>query len=353
MADVGGLRWRRGPGLTAAVALACAGTGALASAAACGQGFSATGDDGGPDTGGEGGSGDAPPTDGAPPSDAGYDGPRADGSCLDCSDPACEGVSCAGIPPPGWTLVAASFGDNPGECPPVYGPATDLLVAGGPQTCGCDCDGGSVSCGGPPVFLAYGLTGTCATGSVMVNTAPGCYPIDGGLPLGPWALLPPIQAQTTACLPTWTNDVPPEGKVRVCPVAGAGGGCSDGKECVAVASPFLLCLEQPGDVACPPDHGNKSTLGATITDKRSCTSCTCSPQPGACTGETLSGWSGASCNGIATSLAADGMCHMVAGGGPFLSYDYSATGQGGGCMSSGSTAVGSEMIGGPSTLCCP
>lgn len=69
-----------------------------------------------------------------------------------------------------------------------------------------------------------------------------------------------------------------EGTVRVCPIAQAGGGCSDGNVCVpkGESESSKLCIEMAGEEECPSDWGAEPIQGYVDgTDSRSCVPCAC------------------------------------------------------------------------------
>ena len=321
----------------------------------CGGGFTATPEDGGGadvasgDAVIDGGSGDAPRADGGGLND-GPGEATSDGGCLDCSDPSCMGVTCVHAPTPGWTLVAVEFGGSPDPCPPLYGPAIDLQVAGGPQSCGCSCAGGGVTCSGPPVTIDYG--NACSGGSILASTS-GCNAFGMGMMFGGNTQIPPLPPQVAACTPQPTKKIPPEGMARVCPTTIVGTGCNSSEECAGEPDGFKLCWEHSGTQMCSTASLTAYSVGDSIQDQRDCTMCTCNQNAGSCTNETMTLYELAGCLGNSASVNADNICHPLNLGAAALTYSWSAKPVGGDCTPVGGTAAGTEVLANPMTLCCP
>jgi hypothetical protein len=316
-----------------------------------------------------------------PPTDAGTPTPevcndRIDNDCnglVDCADPACSAkTKCEPSVTGGWTLVAYDATAT-GACPAGYGNASDVVsLTGGsqPATCGCTC-----GVNAPP---------SCVTGTVQLYTSmqppPQC-PIFGAgwnqtagacvdLPTpqpskpGSGARVTPLAPQGGSCTATTTAPPPPPPPTahgRVCTVQGSlGGGCTNGGVCApSVSGGFAICVQQAGDVACPPGYPTKTVVGTSVQDTRACSgTCGCAANPTAtCTNALMSFFANAGCTGHQLDLTADDKCDTVNDqpNNNYNSWKYQAVVQNASCgnPTSTPTPTGGVSLQGTHTICCP
>lgn len=275
------------------------------------------------------------------------------------------------VVPGGWTLVGF-VGDQTTSC---FANSSSSTVFEGPSggTCTCGCTMTSQpACASGPIGVNYdnhmsGQTGTCGlAGQPSTMNNMGSCATDMYVPqfLGP--NYPQIDLEYLPPAPSGggcgTSATPDQGSVTY---SGSDtfctpntSPCTAGMPCTPnLPSPFSVCIEQSGDVACP---------GATFTQKHlvggaatfGCGSgCTCSvPSSAPCTG-TMKLYTDNNCTMSEYDIAASsaGMC-VAPGAGEknvYNSYHYvadqAATVT---CSSAGSSSPTNLALTSPTTICC-
>jgi hypothetical protein len=281
------MRWLSG------IAIAC---GLVCAGMACGSGFTATGDDGGPgdsslvDGRYDGTLGDAS-GDSAPAPDAGQrlDAP-AEGISVDGGTPCDPMTSQCATVPSGWTgPIEVYLGSGP---PPQCDTGYDGGRVNGsasfdasPAQCGCACGpAAGLACSSPTVsfYRAALCDGSpCETQQFEAGACgaigPGCL-----TQLSSASILPSVVVDG-GCPPQPTIDVPDAtwgSGIAGCMAGGATQqGCSPGAVCVPKAmTPFepRLCVSAPGDgIPCPAVYTNQTVYYEGFQDNRGCTQCSC------------------------------------------------------------------------------
>jgi hypothetical protein len=296
--------------------------------------------------------------------DAGADA-FADGS----SPPDASAPDGSFVVPIGWSVVAFAGSPEAG-CPSGFAANPVGVVFGveTPAAGACSCDSCSVST--PPSCVVgeiageYDLNGSRTCGTVsqpLANAMSGGCNTDN--PHGriytsdvEWTPPGPTNGACNAAPPTaHPNQVAFGGQGLACsPEADAGNGCYDGGVCSpALSAPFMLCVAQPGDVACPATSFTVAYhvgTGASL----SCSG-TCGCAVGAtCTNGTVTYYRDTECtNPMTFVMAANGACNPANGGGnTFGSYVYSATVEGVTCSVSGTPTAIDVGLTGEETICC-
>jgi len=292
------------------------------------------------------------------------DAPSVDaGTCTD------GGTSCF-VVPGGWTVVAFANSSQI-TCPAGFSTNAANLVFGAAQPAAnaCACDACSVTA--PPTCVQGQLTGsgdfdgsrTCSGFPITLgNSSPGGCNTDNT-----HARIPNLDLQllgpgptggTCSATPTAHADrvsFPQQG--RICsPDGDAGVGCSDGGPCApSIAAPFLPCLSQAGNVACPPGPFGVSYhagSGATL----SCGgTCTCALNA-TCTSKTVTYYTDSMCQSLTTlAITANGTCQSggagIGGGTIYGSYKYTAAANAT-CSFAGSPSTSAVGLANEQTVCC-
>jgi hypothetical protein len=110
-----------------------------------------------------------------------------------------------------------------------------------------------------------------------------------------------------------------------------------------------MCIIRDGEVACPTKMPQRTVLGASFDDKRSCGPCTCSPS-GCGTGGQITVYHNATCTQTYWHYDVDGKC---AQGGASTAVDSVSYRASTGCSVATAPAIlGTVSVTAPRTLCC-
>jgi hypothetical protein len=286
---------------------------------------------------------------------------------VDCADPVCQGAGyvCTDPVPTGW-IGPVAWVNIAGGTLPSCGGAYATQAAGGhdaltasPATCACNCGNpANVQCGS--VSINYYTDGFCQssygsgglppnnfcvnTGGSSVQTAKGiatATSYNGDCTAAPTKTVPPVDWGQSEVVCNY--DAPSDT-----------GGCTSG---LCVQSPQTgawgkACIYQTGDLACPSGaYAKKVTFYTSVSDSRSCGTCTCTATPGSCNA-TISVFSNAGCGTLLTTIPTDGTCHNAAAA--ISAETMTITPTPGTCGSNGTGGpTGSASAAAPVTVCCP
>ena len=120
--------------------------------------------------------------------------------------------------------------------------------------------------------------------------------------------------------------------------------CADGA-CVAAPTDVGVCLVHDGDEACPASYPAKTRYGtpASISDERTCGTCSCSAKAQSCTARTVTFYTNDTCTTSPAAVPFDGQCNTNAAIGARGFYRYTATEVGAACKPvQATTPLGAE-----------
>jgi hypothetical protein len=356
--------------------------------AACGLDITGTGDvpgggdDGGivvadsgvlPPIGADGGSPIPLPDTGAPTSDSSSP-PLGDGSPPPLDAGGGDAASCAPsgsadcfAVPNGWSLVAyatpshtncpSGWTQNPSNW--VEGPsANGNLCACGECSTTADpsCTGGAVS-----VFYDFDGSKSCAlpglppqngnnpAGACLTDLYNQAYPKNSDLKLVPPA---PQGGSCTSSSMNQPQNVAYASTATTCGAdSPASAGCVGGVCAPAIAAPFVACVEQSGDQACPgAPFTTKHLVGSDVSF--TCGACACTVSA-TCEG-TMNLYPDNKCGGKSITIPVDGTCHpLPANGGTYQSYEFQGKTTAIQCTPGAAPANPPVMLNGATTICCP
>ena len=341
------------------------GTGATTSASSSTGAGGGEGGGGATGTGGEGGGG-------APLGEDCSNGVDDDGDVyVDCADPDCGAWGCTAAAPPGWTGPIAVYLGAPDDPAPTCAsawPSETTTFAGPvdapPASCdACTCD--------PPTG------GSCGLAATIVNDALQCFQIEStlmpaaadtcasfstsDLNTGFRGQIPPITSPASCAPAGGAATLPPPAwsqRAVVCSDAPVGLGCLGVGEVCAPrpAAPFgaKLCVEQVGDLDCPPGaYTQKTTLFGGADDTRSCSACACGNPGGATCSGTTTIFDGPGCVNPLVDVPHNNTCVQLSSAPSLsLSYRYKPGTPGGTCNASGGAPLGNVTPKDPVTVCC-
>jgi hypothetical protein len=262
--------------------------------------------DGGPDS-----AADSAPDAGP---DAGFDAGPCPTLTLCDNDASICGASQICVPniPAGWTLLGfdAPPGTGVAVCGAGYTAHSAIdITDGGTAQCNCACNGGNApSCTNLQVVLTTG-TG-CTAGTTTTSVTAACQALSADFAVQNTSLNAHLQADPTTCTPQLDASIPSWslGSARACDFAGdAGEFCASHATCVAASgAAHTVCIKQAYSGALPPACGASCPTGfqsscfaaaTTLSDGRSCTSCTCAWSDTGCGGATVTGSDKDDCTG--------------------------------------------------------
>ena len=238
----------------------------------------------------------------------------------DCEDPQCTGPTtgreCVAPPPTGWTLVAFMPG-NTATCPAGYDELAKVAEA--PTStdthcaCACDCTGlqnnpcvhGTLTGVIGNNCMAFNASLTVTGGCDAIGQKLGYYKSIKATPLG-------VNPIDLAGKPTLPGTQPGSSGITCTPTASKAGGCMANQACLPKAASGL-CIQRPGDMACPPGPLMKrrivGAVGSATDDQRTCDACTCTSSAASCANPTFSGYTDDSCSSPpALADVVAGMC---------------------------------------------
>lgn len=288
----------------------------------------------------------------------------------DCADPECSPqYECVPEVPTGWSKAALSVGARP-NCPGGYASSRDVVLdpTGGAASCVCSCSSsGAASCvKGNVTFYGPNIFGTdCSTiGSTSTSVGDGaCQP---NLPFGLFGFginananvrVSSVALTPNSCTGNVQKTVPSAGasEGKRCLVSAVlGGGCSAGQVCARrTGTSFQSCVAKSGANACPVTWPTKHDTGTSISDTRSCTTCTCGTTA-SCGPATVTFFENNSCGGASVSVTADNACRAMSTPGQAVSsWRYSAQVQNEGCQKTADAQPsGAIAFNGQETVCC-
>jgi hypothetical protein len=204
---------------------------------------------------------------------------------IDCADSQCTTHVCVAAAPAGWTGPVAVRDDLSSTNPACSGPYLNNPFKGGRQvTCPAHTCGGC-SCGSPPgincstpQITTWGMNGVdCSGKGSTPEDVPACKPIQGY-----FLTTDTVASGSGTCAGSRGPDTKPNPSFArtglACSGATAGGGCGTGQCLPIPAAPLegKLCIFHAGDLACPAGYtGSRRVYHQTITDGRTCSTCTC------------------------------------------------------------------------------
>jgi hypothetical protein len=279
-----------------------------------------------------------------------------------------DAMSCFSVPG-GWTLVAFANSSQT-TCPTGFSVQNDVVFgAAQPAANACTCDSCSVtaqpSCVQGQLNGTYDFDGsqTCRAGSLtLANSSPGGCNTDnfhGTLRKFDvqWVAPAPTGGTCSAAPTAHADRISFAGQGRACsPQSDAGAGCADGGVCApTIAAPFLLCLSQAGNAACPAGPFGVAYHVGTGAVPTCATACACTVNA-TCTNKTVTYYADSSCQSTTTlPVAANGVCQVASTsmgpGTSYGSYMYSATANAT-CGVSGNPGVSAVGLANQETICC-
>jgi hypothetical protein len=235
-----------------------------------------------------------------------------------CASPA----RCVSVPE-GWQLVSLNVATRLG-CMDGFHQPEDLFVAGDGEECSCKCTqtaaGSCVTAGSTTSAEAY-KDQACATTPMRTTLTVldgGCGKLSVTTAGFERVLVPPA--------------TPPKCVASAAPSAIKAGQrclardvrCGDAGTCAgALPAGQRLCIEKPGETACPAGFEAAVPVGTSIVqDTRTCGACTCTAGT-ACTTPELSLYSDGACTADAATVPAGAVCAPVDAGVTYAAYRYS------------------------------
>ena len=275
----------------------------------------------------------------------------------DCQDNRCNaGFRCTDVPA-GWTTVSFAGATTP-SCPERT-TGTDLQVAAGDGSagCACTCTGAGGSCATGNFTLNLSNEPTCGVGATTgtVPRSGNCNALGASFNVQSYARIAQAVGPTS-CAPS-PSESGALARGRVCQAARFGGGCDANEVCAPRTSTgFETCITKAGKNACPPGFSKRSTVGASATDTRTCTGCTCGA-PTACVGGSVSLYGNSMCKTNGGNDGAeniDGACDGLIPDQAFTATHFKATPPSGGCgmPTSPGTGAGTLTFVDERTVCC-
>jgi hypothetical protein len=278
-----------------------------------------------------------------------------------------DAMSCFSVPG-GWTLVAFANSSQT-ACPAGFSLQNDVVFgAAQPAANACTCDSCSVtaqpSCVQGPLNGTEDFDGsqTCRAGSVtLANSSPGGCNTDnfhGRLRNFDVQLTAPAPTGgTCSAAPTAHADrISFAGQGRACsPQSDAAAGCVGGVCAPTIVAPFLLCLSQAGNAACPAGPFGVAYHVGTGAVPTCAAACACTVNA-TCTNKVVTYYPDGACQSAMTlPIPANGVCQVVTSGmgigSAFGSYMYSAT-VNATCGVTGNPAVSAVGLANQETICC-
>ena len=308
---------------------------------------------------------------GAPPdssSDGAVDAPpvcqKSETDCTDGVDNDCNGktdceeASCTGA---GYSCVDevpnGQFGwlttDAQAACPGTSQPtALVTSVTSTANTCACSCSG-SATCPGT-VAIDNTENGPCTTinNSRTLTLDASCHAANFDIQTTMKSTL----ASQTTCTPKAALPGLSSAASRICKsqLPKGGAGCASGRACLPLApvAPFKACMIVPTSTSCPASWPVASTVGTSVTDTRSCGTCSCT-QSGTCSG-TVQFFTNSTCQSSAVATVPLNGCQPTGVGATTVSSYKAAVVASGGCSPTSATVpfTGSVALGGQLSLCC-
>lgn len=293
---------------------------------------------------------------------------------IDCEDPQCSPAwTCtpAAIPA-SWSLVEYVENARP-ACAASYSTSSDVLEGpeGAPATCGCGCSittPGTCETGSAAVFIGDGLCPPTASGTNPANGgACSPVPIDFQAFAGIKAQVNPVGYTAGQCAPVPSEteaDAGAAGQGRVCrDTNGTGSGCANGGACAPASQGdgFSICILHNGvQTTCPTGFPNLHVVGASLTDGRGCSTCTCAMAAATCDDATMTFFTDSACGDGGVAVTANGQCNDFPGTGgqgvvgapTYVAYEYTAQVKGEACVPSPIFADGGVGLTQPRTICC-
>jgi hypothetical protein len=303
---------------------------------------------------------DGPATDGS----GEHDGSPVDATAHDAPDDApsdtggdapavCTGT-CAPAAPSGWSgpLEVSFSATAPPTCGGAWGGTNwisyDTLDAPA-ATCGCSCDaptGTVCSAEYQPDCISGGICSYGCSGNVAL-TAGQCSGAIGSA--GGQAVAGGGIVTAGTCAPQATVNKPATSwadEARACAPTTTPAACEGAAVCVPAVDPtFAICVEQSGDVACPPAYPNQHLEYSGLSDTRGCSACTCGAPSGASCGGGINCYADGACGSYLTSTG--GGCDQSC---PYVRYDQQLSG--GSCGAASVSPTGSATPTGATTFCC-
>ncbi len=285
---------------------------------------------------------------------------------IDCEDPVCQGAGyvCTAAVPSGWNgpvSLASIAGGNFPACGGAYATAAQQGHDGfsaTPAQCGCSCTGPTnVSCNTGIDVTYYTDTGCNTTyGGAGLPSVGFCVTTGDTTVQGTKGLAQPTAyngdcgSNPSKNVPavTWTNSY----SACTYDAPSDTGGCTNSGLCVQSPTSGKPCVYQVGDVACPgTGYTTKTLVYTTVSDNRSCATCTCTASAGTCTGS-LDVFDGPSCGGTKlASITTNGSCTPTASAKSSVATAINTNP--GTCGNNGTGGpTGTASASGPVTVCC-
>ncbi len=272
-------------------------------------------------------------------------------------DGGCNQVTSVCVPdlPSGWSWDIYDP-DTRGACANGYATPTDVEegIDAGAAACGCGCTTTNPTCTGD-VTITAGTNGACNNISNQTDTTNmACNTLTQFSTSGASISVTGPAPDGGSCTATPSQTLPTVGydhQGRTCAFTGTpGSGCTAGNVCVPNPAPFTMCVSQPGVNACPASFPTQHLVGTAIADTRSCTSCGCTFDAGACVG-TATIYTNTGCSTGQTNITANGTCTTVNGNRTWRAFAY-APASTASCAGTAVSADGGVQFSDMTTVCC-
>ena len=341
--------------------------GAAGSAAAAGGGASGSGGLGG--DGATGATGATAATGGGGGAENCTDGVDNDGDgATDCADPDCAEYSCVPQAPPGFIgfsrLRGETYPPASGEGPLCPDGSTPLRYlskpAGAPQCSACECGAlTDAACGPATLMCTHDATDCTGAQDWSSKISGSCKNGDGGKDKLSCFANPASPTQSGSCTPTVSSVTDSEMFAEVSDVCRqpAGQGCAAGQACVkngAGEYGGFICVEQPGEVACPSEYSLAIVGYQSGQDGRSCSACQCTPGQVTCDAPEFSFYDGLGCS-LSRRTVTSTTCQNLSGLLDWSAWSYKTTHAPqafGNCSAQGGLPQGAVVGVGAITFCC-
>jgi hypothetical protein len=274
----------------------------------------------------------------------------------DCADPACTaGYACVDAVPAGWNMVAYSETATLPACPaPFTGQADIVSIKGtGAPTCSCPCTGVGAAACSYTIAISGAMDCSGATTETVTPNA-NCTALGTNIATPNPAYGKITATGPTSCSNTVTKTVPPVLSARTCAPHAQGKGCAGTQVCVAKPTGFNICASKPGANACSGSYGVARNSGASDTDSRDCTTCTCNFTSCSTPMMTI-GQSNACSGNHSDTITTDGTCTLLANApypGQGAQYYKTSTATAPCAVGTPSTPTGTLTFVGQTTICC-
>jgi hypothetical protein len=276
----------------------------------------------------------------------------------DVVEAGCAGPEFACVPPlpSGWAWAVYNPDARP-ACATGYVSPTDVEegIDASAATCGCTCTTTDPSCTTNKLTITAGSNVACNNVTNGTSTSgAGCNTTNFTTAAGSSISVTGPTPSGGSCTPVPKETLPEAGvdhQGRTCTTdAGGAPGCSGGDICMPNPAPFNVCVSQAGVQSCPAGFPNSHLVGTTLTDTRSCSTCGCAFDAGACNGTATFYTNHPGCSLGAQAVPVDGVC-TAATAQKYVGYTYAATSTAS-CAASAVSPDGGVVFADETTVCC-